>query len=66
MEVHCGGRMIGPLVGTYDFVPQGEKLALFNSMQLVEVAVNRGRACDVLGAALGTAVEVVESAPAVK
>ena len=66
LEVRCGGREIGPLVGTYEFAPQGEKLALFNSMGLLEVAVNRGRACDILGASIGSAVEVVETSAAGK
>jgi len=45
--------------GTYGFAKEGELVALFNSMGLLAVAVNLGRACDELGARLGTEVRVV-------
>lgn len=59
VRVDCNGRRIGPLHGTYGFVEAGGLLALFNSMNRLEVAVNQGRACDVLGATKGAEVRVV-------
>ncbi len=56
LKVFCGQTEIGPLTGTYSFVPQGAALALINSMGLLEVAVNQGRACDILGTGVGTPV----------
>ncbi len=61
MRVVCAGRDVGPLQGTYAFVDPGETLALFNSMGYVEVAVNRGRACDLLQAGVGAEVEIRET-----
>jgi len=57
-EVVCGGRSVGPIRQAYANAERGEALALINSMGLVEVAVNGGRACDVLGAGVGTEVRV--------
>ncbi|HUU59160.1 MAG TPA: SAM-dependent chlorinase/fluorinase [Phycisphaerae bacterium] len=59
LRVSCTGRDIGAVQGTYGFAKEGELVALFNSMGLLEVAVNQGRACDELGARLGTEVRVV-------
>jgi len=56
--VSCGGRDVGMLRGTYGHQQAGEPLALVNSMSLVEVAVNTGRACDVLGAGVGSEVRI--------
>jgi len=58
VTVVCNGRGIGPLRGTYGFVEVGEPLAVFNSMNRLEVAVNQGRACDVLDARRGAEVRV--------
>lgn len=57
----CLGRDLGPLQGTYGFAAEGELLALVNSMGRIEVAVNRGRACDVLDAGVGTEVRLGQS-----
>jgi S-adenosylmethionine hydrolase len=57
-RVACGGRPVGPLRPAYGFVKPGELLVLINSMGLLEVAVNQGRACDVLIASFGTDVTV--------
>jgi hypothetical protein len=65
-HVLCGGLDVGGLVGTYEFAEAGKPLALINSMDLVEVAVNRGRACDILRARVGTVVQLVESPRPVK
>lgn len=54
--VMCGRRDVGTLRQTYDDVAEGEAAALFNSMKLLEIAVNCGRACDVFGADVGTEI----------
>jgi S-adenosyl-L-methionine hydrolase (adenosine-forming) len=64
VTAQCGGRDVGQLQGTYAFVAAGEALALINSMRLVEVAVNQGRACDVFGAGVGSEVRIVQRATA--
>jgi len=58
LRIDCAGAEIGPLQGAYAFVDRGRPLALFNSMHLLEVAVNRGRACDFLGADIGAEVRI--------
>jgi S-adenosylmethionine hydrolase len=65
-DVYCGERRLGPLQVSYAFVPPGEPLALINSMSLVEVAVNGGRACDVLSAGLGTPIRLTKRRSEVK
>jgi S-adenosylmethionine hydrolase len=59
--VSCGGRPVGAIHGTYAHTPPGEALALFNSMGLLEVAVNRGSAAQHLGAGAGSEVVVMEA-----
>ena len=54
----CGDQDVGTLQGAYGFVEDGHPLMLFNSMGRVEVAVNRGRACDVLKAEFGTPIRL--------
>jgi len=54
----CAAADVGPLQGAYGFVEPGKALMLINSASLIEVAVNRGRASDVLGAAVGTPVRL--------
>jgi len=56
--VSCAGREVGAIQATYDFGEPGQPLALINSMSLLEVAVNGGKACDVLGAGVGAEVRV--------
>lgn len=63
LHVWCRGRDVGPLQGTYAFVAPGETVALFNSMGLVEVAVNQGRACDQLDTGVGAEVRLAEAPP---
>lgn len=58
MGVTLAGRDIGPLRETYGVVKVGQPLALFNSMDLLEVAINQEKACDVLGAGVGAEVRV--------
>ena len=62
-EVACGGQTVGRIRGTYDFVKPGEPLALFNSMRLLEVAVNRGRADQTLHLGSAAAVRVAAAPP---
>ena len=56
-EVWAGGRKIGPLTGTYSGVGPGEILATIGGFGWLEIAVNRGRAADVL--AIGNGAPVV-------
>jgi S-adenosylmethionine hydrolase len=58
VEVLCEDRSVGPIRAAYAHVSPGEALALVNSMGLVEVAVNGGRACDALAAGVGTPVRI--------
>lgn len=58
LVVRCGGRNVGPVRGAYGFVGVGEPVAVINSMGMLEVAVNQGRACEVLDAKAGTEVTV--------
>jgi S-adenosylmethionine hydrolase len=60
--VFCAGRQIGPLQGAYSFVPKGQLLAIVNSVDLLEIAVNQGRAGDVLNAGVGAEVRVTQGA----
>jgi len=58
MEVLCDGRAVGKVVAAYGFVKAGEPLALVNSMDVLEVAVNKGRACDRFEAGVGAKISV--------
>jgi S-adenosylmethionine hydrolase len=58
--VICAGRPVGQIHGTYAHVADGAALALFNSMGLLEVAVNRGSAAQRLAARVGSQVIVME------
>ena len=59
--VSCAGRQVGPIQATYAHAKEGEALALFNSMGLLEVAVNRGSAAQKLAAGVGSEVIVMEA-----
>jgi S-adenosylmethionine hydrolase len=58
LHVFCNGDDAGPLQATYALVDSGMPLALFNSMGLLEIAVNQGRACDFFSAGVGAPVVV--------
>jgi S-adenosylmethionine hydrolase len=58
--VICAGRPVGPIHATYARAPEGGALALFNSMGLLEVAVNRGSAIRQLAVRVGSEVIVTE------
>jgi S-adenosylmethionine hydrolase len=62
LEVGCGGRPVGPIRTAYAEVEPHQPLALINSMSLLEVAVNGGRACDDLGAGRDTEIRVARAA----
>jgi len=59
----CAGKDVGRLQGAYGFVAAGRPVVLFNSMGRVEVAVNRGRACDELNAGFGTVIRLGSERP---
>jgi S-adenosylmethionine hydrolase len=52
----CAGRDAGRFAATYAFVAEATPLVLFDSSGRVELAVNRGRACDSLAADVGAPV----------
>lgn len=54
----CDGRDAGKFAATYAFVEDQSPLVLMNSSGRVELAVNRGRACDVLSAGVGSPVRL--------
>ena len=56
--VSLGEQTIGPLEVAYAAAGEGQPLALINSMGYVEVAINVGRACDVLKTGIGATVSV--------
>jgi len=49
---------IGSLVESYSAVPVGQPLAIIGSFGLLEIAVHRGSAAEILGAAVGTDIRV--------
>ncbi len=54
----CGGQPVGGFQAAYAFVEPGESLVLFGSAGRVEIAINRGRACDAFDAGVGTEVRL--------
>lgn len=56
LRVNCVGQDLGPLKHSYGYVAPGAMVALINSMGMIELAVNQGRACDVLGVGVGAEV----------
>ena len=54
----CAGRDAGQFAATYAFAEAQAPLVLLNSAGRVELAVNRGRACDVLSAGVGAPVSL--------
>ncbi len=63
LEVSCNGRRVGAVQPAYGFVAPGLPLALINSMNMLEVAVNRGRACDEFQTGSGAKVRVRRPPP---
>ncbi|MDP7162626.1 MAG: SAM-dependent chlorinase/fluorinase [Phycisphaerae bacterium] len=58
LAVTCNAQEVGDLVGTYDLVEVGKALAVFNSMDLLEIAVNQGRADESFKAGIDTPVQL--------
>lgn len=65
ITIQVGPHRIGSLVETYADAPPGEPCALVGSTDRLEIAVNGGRAVDLLNAAPGTEVVVVRPSTAV-
>jgi len=55
----CNERSTGPVVSTYGFVDKGKPLILFNSTDMIEIAVNQGRAVDMFDAVVGSPVVMI-------
>jgi S-adenosylmethionine hydrolase len=61
VRVSCNSREVGPLRSTYSVVEVGQPLAIINSMGLLEIALNQGRASFLLDAHVGTEVRVTSA-----
>ena len=61
VNVSCANQNVGGIFPSYSFVEKGSPMALINSMGLLEIAINQGRACDVFNAKVGVEVHVTES-----
>jgi S-adenosylmethionine hydrolase len=57
-QVEFAGRRLSPIRATYGETQPGDLLALLNSDQQLEIAVNQGNAAQLLGAKLGDAVRL--------
>lgn len=57
-EIEVGGRTIHGLNRAYTESGRGDFLALMGSSNSLEIAMNQGNACDALGSAKGSPVEV--------
>jgi len=55
----CNDKDAGPLAHSYGFVGPGTPLVVFNSMDMLEVAVNQGRADEFFDASVGSPVVVI-------
>jgi hypothetical protein len=62
--VHAASKRITKLSATYESAPEGEALALFNSMGYLEVACNQARADQTLGLQEGDPVVLKRVGPA--
>lgn len=56
--VYRNGEKLAPVAGFYQAVPSGKPVAVVGSTGFLELAVNRGRAADVLGLRVGSRLEV--------
>lgn len=57
-DVFCQGQHVGPVRTTYGDVEPGRPVALLNSLDLLELAVNQGRFRDAFDVGLGAEVTV--------
>jgi len=55
----CNDRNAGPMVKAYAFVDPGLPLVVFNSTDMIELAINQGRAAEFFGAEVGSPVVMV-------
>ncbi len=62
--VHCGGRAIRGIVGTYSQQPPGVVVALFGSSGRLEIAMVNGNAAEELNVQVGDPVTLALNAPA--
>lgn len=60
VQVSVGGQSVGPLRTSYSDVPAGEPLAIINSLDHLEIAINQGNAETDLNIKVGTPVRVVK------
>ncbi len=60
LQLSCDGKEVGQFQGTYGFAEKNQPLALFNSMGLVEIAVNCGSAAEYFKAGVGARVVLSE------
>lgn len=58
LEISCGPVLVHGLSETYSAQPAGVLLALIGSRDTLELAVNQGRAADLLGVGIGAEVQV--------
>ena len=58
VAVWAGGATVGPLRSSFASVEQGRPVAMLDSLDLLEVAVNLARASDVLGLTVGDRVQI--------
>lgn len=61
VQVFCNETPVGPIRDTYGEVEKSQPLALINSMGLLEIAVNQGRASDVFHVKVGDPVRLVRT-----
>ncbi len=59
LQVSVAGQSVGPLRVSYSDVPVGEALAIINSLDHLEIAINQGNAETDLNVKVGTPVRVV-------
>ena len=59
VETACNDKDAGPLVAAYGFVDINSPLVLFNSTDMIEIAVNQGRASELCEAEVGSPVVMV-------
>jgi len=59
VKTTCGDKDAGPLAKSYGFVEPGTPLVVFNSMDMVEIAVNQKRADEFFDAEVGTPVVII-------
>ena len=59
VKCYVGSTIIDAIETTYEEVPTGEPLLLFNSHHLLEIAVNTGNASELLSIRKGSAVNIV-------